>query len=283
MQPIMILFQLFKRRLWSLLPILFVFQFGYGQKTVSAVTWNLENFGKTKTESTMQLIANTLHRYDVIAIQEVVGNSGGVDAVNRLTTELNKIFPQGNWKNSASPKTSGSPGESERYAFIWNENQINLVGKAWLEKRFALEMVREPYLGTFAAGKDTFTLVSFHAIPKSRQPEREIKYLKFFPAQYPKLNLIFLGDFNTPQSNNVFYPLRKMGYQAALAGQKTTLKMKCKEGQCLASEYDNIFYDSKQIKMVKAGILRFYRAFPDMVAARKVSDHVPVVVEFLLR
>jgi hypothetical protein len=65
-----------------------------------------------------------------------------------------------------------------------------------------------------------FTVVNFHAITK---PETEIKYFKFFP-EYPTLNLIFAGDFNCPQSHTVFIPLRKMGYQSILVGQKTSLK-----------------------------------------------------------
>lgn len=43
-----------------------------------------------------------------------------------------------------------------------------------------------------------FTLVNFHAITKSMQPETEIKYFKFFPEEYPNLNLLFCGDFNVP-------------------------------------------------------------------------------------
>jgi hypothetical protein len=40
------------------------------------------------------------------------------------------------------------------------------------------------------------------------QPETEIKYFKFFPDEYPTLNLIFVGDFNCPITYG-FNPLRK--------------------------------------------------------------------------
>jgi hypothetical protein len=46
-------------------------------------------------------------------------------------------------------------------------------------------------------------------ITKQTKPETEIKYFKFFPGEYPTLNLIFAGDFNCPQSHTVFIPLRK--------------------------------------------------------------------------
>lgn len=270
-------------RLCLFLCLFFSSHFGLAQNSFSLITWNLENFGKAKSENSLRVIAQTVHLYDVLAIQEVVGSSGGKEAVQRLTAMLNRDFPRGNWKSVCSQETSGSPAQSERYAFIWNDRNLHLVGNPWLDQHFAAEIVREPFMGTFAAGKDTFTLVSFHAVPKKRQPEREIKYLKYFPAFYPKLNLLFLGDFNTPQSHNVFFPLKKMGYLPVLTGQKTTLKMKCVGGQCLASEYDNVFYHPGQIVKIKTGIIPFYAGFPGLVVARKVSDHVPVFFEFKVK
>jgi endonuclease/exonuclease/phosphatase family metal-dependent hydrolase len=276
----MILLPRLIRSLYCFLYLFFISQCSFGQGTISVASWNLENFGQTKSANTLMIIAETVHDYDILAIQEVVGNTGGMNAVSRLTAVLNSKSHQGYWKYVVSPKTTGTPSQSERYAFIWNSKKIHLIGKAWLDKHFAEAITREPFMGTFASGEDTFTLVTIHALPKKRQPEREIKYLKFFPANYPKLNLIFLGDFNTPQNNNVLHPLKKMGYQSALVNQKTTLKMNCIQGQCLASEYDNVFYNSSRIRMVYSSILPFYKHFQSMVAARKVSDHVPVAFTF---
>ena len=118
--------------------------------------------------------------------------------------------------------------------------------------------------------------------PKKKQPEREIKYLKYF-ADSLKLrqgSLVFLGDFNCPQSHSVFNPLKGKGYGPSLVQQKTTLKQECQEDNCLASEYDNIFYPVKTFKLIKSGIIPFYQQFNgDMTAARKLSDHLPVYAE----
>ena len=84
--------------------------------------------------------------------------------------------------------------------------------------------------------------MNYHAIPKKKQPETEIKYFKFLPGKYPGSNLIFLGDFNVPQNHTVFNPLKKIGYRPVFTGQKTTMKMEGVGEECLASEYDNIFY-----------------------------------------
>ncbi len=114
---------------------------------------------------------------------------------------------------------------------------------------------------------------------RKKQPETEIKYFKFLPGQYPEKNLIFLGDFNIPQSHTVFNPLKKSGYKPVFAGQKTTMKMQCVGEECLASEYDNIFYNSNKITVTGSGVVLFYKAYPDMVTARRISDHIPIWVE----
>ena len=75
---------------------------------------------------------------------------------------------------------------------------MKLSGKAWLETKYNIVIDREPYFATFKFEGKSFTVVNFHAITKSKQPETEIKYFKFLPAEYPDKNLIFCGDFNCP-------------------------------------------------------------------------------------
>ncbi|WPR71332.1 hypothetical protein SLW70_15570 [Flavobacterium sp. NG2] len=145
-----------------------------------------------------------------------------------------------------------------------------------------MEIDREPYYATFEKNGKVFTLVNFHAITKSKQPETEIKYFKFLPAEYPQLNLIFLGDFNCPQSHTVFNPLKKMGYLPVLVDEKTSLKRECEGNICLASEFDNIFYQPTKLKVLDSGKLLFYTDFENLKEARKISDHLPIWVEFSL-
>jgi len=246
--------------------------------SVNVCSWNLENFGSSKTSKTLEFIANTLQTFDIIAIEEVVAGNGGAPAVARLADLMNRKGKS--WDYSISTPTSTKGHKSERYAFIWNKSKISKMGEAWLEKKYSDEIEREPYMATFRKEGKAFTIACFHAVPKSANPETEIKYFKYIPAEYPSLNLIFCGDFNCPQSNSVFNPLKKMGYSPALENQKTTLRDKCLNGDCLASEYDNFFFDKGKITMVGAGILHFYKSYPDVHEARKVSDHVPVRLIF---
>jgi exonuclease III len=151
-----------------------------------------------------------------------------------------------------------------------------------LEQKYRQEIDREPYMATFSFGTKNFTIATMHAIPTAKNPETELKYLKEIPAAYPGKNLIFCGDFNLSQSNKVFTPLKNLGYPPVLQNQKTSLKRECKAGECLASEYDNIFYDSRQFKTIESGVVHFYKQFATLKEAQAVSDHIPVYLNFSL-
>lgn len=256
---------------------LFLFSTSILVAQVKISSWNLQNFGKTKTEAEIAFMANILKDFDVIALQEVVAGYGGAQAVARLAGELNR--KGGKWDYVISEPTNSSPYATERYAYIWKTATVKRSGRAWMEQKYESVIDREPFYMDFNYKGKIFTLVNFHAIPKKKQPETEIKYFKFLPAQYADKNLIFLGDFNVPQSHTVFNPLKKMGYQPAFTNQKTTMKMKCVGGECLASEYDNIFYNTQSTTLLDSGVILFYQDYPDMKAARRISDHIPVWVK----
>jgi endonuclease/exonuclease/phosphatase family metal-dependent hydrolase len=244
------------------------------------LSWNLENFGKSKSEETINYIANTLKDYDIIAIQEVVAGYGGAQAVAKLADELNRKGAK--WDYVISDPTTSSAYKTERYAFLWKTAKLKKIGRPWLEKKYHLEIDREPYLCTFEYENKQFTVVNFHAITKSKQPETEIKYFKYLPEEYPGLNLIFAGDFNCPQSHTVFKPLKKMGYKAILVNQKTSLKRESKKGVSLSSEFDNMHYKSSKIKPLNSGVIPFYKNFNSLKEARIISDHIPIWFEFSL-
>ena len=244
------------------------------------LSWNIENLGKSKSNQEITFIANTINDYDIVAIQEVVAGYGGAQTVAKLADELNRKGAK--WDYVISDPTSSSAYKRERYAFLWKTSKIKKIGKAWLEKKYHLEIDREPYFCTFEYENKQFTLANFHAITKNRQPETEIKFFKFLPGEYPNLNLIFVGDFNCPQSHTVFNPLRKMGYQSILKNQKTSLKKECKNGNCLASEFDNMFYNTSKIKIKNVEVIPFYKIFNSLKEARTISDHIPIWMEFSL-
>lgn len=266
---------------FSLRTILFVLclflETGIGMAQVKVCSWNIQHFGKSKSDAEILYIANILKDFDIVAIQEVVAGAGGAQAVARLADELNRKGSK--WDYSISDPTISTPYAAERYAYLWKTSRVKRNKEAWLEHHYKDVIDREPFLIDFNYQDQNFTLVNFHAIPKKKQPETEIKYFRFFPEKYPSRNLIFMGDFNLPQSHTVFNPLKKIGYQPALVGQKTTIKMQCVGNDCLASELDNIFYNTFTTQMIDSGVIHFYKNFPDMEAARNISDHIPIWAE----
>ena len=249
-----------------------------GPGDVQVCSWNLKDFGKSKTDQSIDFIANTIKDMDVLAIQEVVASAGGSQAVARLVNTLNRNGAQ--WDYTISDPTTSNENGTERYAFVWKPSRVKKVGAAWLEKTYSTQIDREPYMATFQVKNKFFTMASFHAIPKAKQPETEIKYLRFVPQEYPGKNLIFGGDFNCPESNSVFNALKAMRYLPVFIKQKTSLRTKCVNDDCLASEYDNIFCNRSQIRVLNSGVLHFYKSFTTLKEAIKVSDHLPVYMKF---
>lgn len=248
---------------------------------VKLLSWNVENLGSSKSEEDIAFIVKTIKEYDVVALQEIVAGDGGAQAVAKLADELNRKGTK--WDYTISDPTSSSAYKTERYAFLWKTSKIKKIGDAWLEKKYHLEIDREPYYCSFDNNGKQFTIANFHAITKSKQPETEIKYFKFLPAQYPKLNLVFVGDFNCPQSHTVFNPLKKMGYKSVFVNQKTSLKKECDKEQCLASEFDNIWYNSNRVSISNSKALHFYSTFKSLKEAREISDHIPITTEITIK
>lgn len=265
----------------KLLKILFLLLAATTFSQVKLLSWNVENLGSSKSEKDISFITKIIKEYDVVALQEIVAGDGGAQAVAKLADELNRKGSK--WDYTISDPTSSSTHKTERYAFLWKTSKVKRIGDAWLEKKYHLEIDREPYYCTFDYNGKQFTIANFHAITKSKQPETEIKYFKFLPTQYPKLNLLFVGDFNCPQSHTVFNPLKKMGYTCVFTNQKTSLKKECANDECLASEFDNIWYNTSKISISNSKAIHFYKSFETLKEAREISDHIPITTEITIK
>ena len=73
------------------LAVVFFCWSGILQAQVKIVSWNLQNFGKSKSTEEIQFVANTLRNFDVVALQEIVAGYGGAQAVAKLADELNRM------------------------------------------------------------------------------------------------------------------------------------------------------------------------------------------------
>ena len=240
---------------------------------VRFVSWNIANLGRSKNEEEIGVMADLLRDFDLVAIQEVVQSEAGPQAVARLVDALERRGFDWDYRIS-DPTTGRGP---ERYAFLWKPSRVRLVGQPWLEASLADVLDREPYMARFASGDRTMLVANFHAVPTSKDPEEEIVRLQILPERYPDDALLIAGDFNLHEDHEAFLPLYELGLAAALDDQRTTYKqIRSAEGEHLASEYDNLFFEPLELDLAAPGVLDFADRFPTLKAARYVSDHLPV-------
>ncbi|MFD2586125.1 endonuclease/exonuclease/phosphatase family protein [Croceitalea marina] len=247
--------------------------------TFKVVSWNIRDFGKTKNSDELEEIAEIVRDTDILAIQEVVAGYGGSQAVAKLTTILNRKGAK--WDYVISDPTNSSKYVTERYAFIWKTKHIKIKNRGWLLDELDAEVDREPFLLNFYLGKKKFAIINFHSRPYNQNPESEIKAINEFVIDSLPTPLIIAGDFNVNENRPVFNSLKAKGYKASITNQRTTLKKTCKRGKYLNYPIDNIFY-SRDIKKIDGGILDFVRFCYRLEQARKLSDHLPVFLEFYL-
>ncbi len=254
-----------------------------GGEALRLVTWNVANFGRSKDDAEMAVIADLLApAADVVAIQEVSTTSPGTDAVVRLSDALNAR--QGAWDWTVSNPTTGEGG-SERYAFLWRTDRVRVEGACALVRALEDALDREPFVCGFvrlgAERTEPVRVASFHAVPSSKDPARENALLHRLHDLDPEADLVVVGDFNLPADRPAFDGLRERGFREALVDQKTTLKtVRTPAGEHLANAYDNVFYEPAELTALRAEVLDFSDRFSSLREARAISDHLPVRVTF---
>lgn len=246
---------------------------------VRVVSWNLYNLGRTKDDREIEVAAQTLRDADLVAVQEVVTSPPGAQALGKLDAALDRTGSA--WDYRISDPTTGTG--TERYAFLWKPSRVRLVGQAWLESSLADPIDREPYLARFEHRQtgQRILVASLHAVPTSKDPAREVALLDRLHRRYEADHMLLLGDFNLDEDDAAFDGLRRVGYRAVLDDQPTSLRRSRGSGPNghLASEYDNIFYETGPLRAARGGVLDFTGRFSSLKEARSLSDHLPVFVD----
>jgi endonuclease/exonuclease/phosphatase family metal-dependent hydrolase len=243
------------------------------------VSWNIRDLGRSKNAAEIAVMAQTLRNADLVAIQEVVTSPPGAQAVARLDAALDRTGFQ--WDYRLSDPTTGDG--TERYAFLWKPSRVRIVGRPWLEESLAATIDREPFCGRFENRRtgERLLVASLHAVPRSKDPEHEIRQLPDLHRQYGDDHIVIVGDFNLDEDDAAFDGLRALGYGQVLDDQPTSLRRKRRDGPMghFANEYDNIFYESTPLRVRQSGIMDFTRRFETLRAARRISDHVPLYAD----
>lgn len=268
------------KKLLFTITLLFHFNI-HAQENAQLISWNIRDFGQTKSSEELEQIAEIVRHADIVAIQEVVAGYGGAQAVAKLSDLLNRKGSK--WDYVISEPTNSSKYATERYAFIWKTKNIKIKNRGFLVEDLELLVDREPFFLDFYLNGQKFSVINFHSRPHDKNPEAEIKaitdYLSESIIEHP---VMLVGDFNVAEQDEVFDDLKSLGYNAALSNKKTTLKRKCDINGYLNHAIDNIFY-SDQVTKLKAYSIDFVRYCESLPLARNISDHLPVSLRFQLK
>lgn len=245
--------------------------------SIALISWNIQDFGKTKSSEELDEIAEIIRDIDIIAIQEVVAGYGGAQAVAKLTDILNR--KGSSWDYAISNPTKSSKYVTERYAFVWKNKYIKIKNRGRLITELDTLVDREPFLLDFYINKKKFSIVNFHSRPYNKNPESEIRALSDFVSDFVESPLIIAGDFNINQTKPIFDGLKSIGFTPAINNEKTTLKKACKQNKYLNYSIDNIFF-SKEINQIESKVIDFVKFCENLEKARKLSDHLPVFFKF---
>ena len=271
-------------------------------------TWNIANFGaQAREERHLQLIAEIVSWFDVVAVQEVRDNYGDLArAVGFIGPRHRMIF-------------SDAAGNNERMAFVYDTRKLSLLEEVGeiafpVTRLNAIKLPgvpepfkgfdRTPYITAFKSGSMTFGFVNVHLYFGSDAPaDIRRRSLETFAvakwaearrrSKYSLARHVFaMGDFNMPKNaagDPVFNALTRLGLE--LPDHSSGV------GSNLAADkhYDQIAYfpaESKQLVDGATGIFDYDGAvFPDLWsngANRKnfeaylryyLSDHRPMWIQ----
>jgi endonuclease/exonuclease/phosphatase family metal-dependent hydrolase len=256
-------------RRWSVLAALLLVSCLAAATEIQIATWNIRMLtSRSRTDTELEVIARILSRYDLIAVQE---------ARDALVIERLMAMLPGHASVVSVPI---GRRVTERYAFVYRESRVELLGSPAILADPDDLFIREPFIASFRAGSFDFTLVTVHVVYGNSIGERraEVGLLDDVVALVDEANgseddVILLGDFNLDADDKAWEMISHTPVVPPTV--MTTISD--------ASSYDNIWLDLTRTTEV-APVALVYRfdefvfANDDSAASLAVSDHRPVSV-----
>lgn len=240
--------------------------------SIRIATWNIRHLGSRRGID-YRAISGIITRnaFDLVAIQEVLRDGAGVDAL------LNTLGPP--WRSThLSPESPGG----ERLTFIYRDDRIRPVSPAVpLGGASTGVFERLPYAATFRCGAFDFELITVHlSWGDVAQRSNEMRTLADLVARRlvasTEKDIILLGDFNEQKSRPNLSYLHAAGFQ-------TDVRI----GTNLSSRemYDHILIHPNHTReyLGQTAVFAFDELLygnDDKQAVTAVSDHRPVYADF---
>ncbi len=224
----------------------------------------------------LEQIADRLQQFEVLAIQEVRDE----EVIGRLLAILEgRGLPYRALISAAVGRTSAT----ERYAFLWRADKVELIGTDSFYPDSADVFIREPFMASFRAGEFDFALVTIHTIFGNMIGQRRAEagyldevYAWAQEADPDEQDVILLGDFNLPAEDPGFDELRLILLPLFSGQDQTTIA---------DNALDNIWIEVRHTIEWngEVGIDRFDETIfggDDQAASLAVSDHRPIWAMF---
>ncbi len=259
-----------KKRLIPIIVIVILMCSSLYADDILLASWNVRILSdKSRDDSELQMIAQIIDRYDLVAIQEVRDT--------RVLNRLRVMLP--GWDYIASE--SVGRGVTELYAFFYRVSDVKPISDAkTIEDPYDV-FIREPAVASFKAANFDFTLVSNHILYGDSKNDRraEIRHLDDLINYIDEINnaendVILLGDFNMPASDQSW---EMEGFIPVIdPSWKTTITD--------TSSYDNIWLsDTDTYSSEFMGLYEIYHFDEilyddDNTAKLEVSDHRPIAI-----
>jgi endonuclease/exonuclease/phosphatase family metal-dependent hydrolase len=232
----------------------------------------------SRDDTELQLIADRLQQYDLIAIQEVQDR----EVIDRV---LAALAERGLDYDAVVTYPVGR-STTERYAFMWRPEEVKLLTGVRMWRDPDDVFIREPVIGDFRAGSFDFSLINIHSIVGDTKAERRAEaelldepYNSVQAADWAENDVILLGDFHLPPEDAAFADLDAILDPLITGTRFTTISENAK------SLYDNMWFDTAYVSEYTGhnGVDDFdVTVFDndDQAASLAVSDHRPIWATF---
>ena len=250
-------------------------------ETIRVASFNIQVFGDSKSSKpeVMQVLAEVIRRFDVVAIQEIRSRNE-----NLLPAFVDQVNSTGRKYDYLIGPRLGRSSSKEQYAYIYDTQSIESDRSMLYTIDDPHDLLhREPLVGTFRVRGPapteafTFTLINIHTDPDEVRRELDVLddvYRAVRDDGRGEDDIVLLGDLNADESQ--FGQLAQVaGIAWAISGVPTNTR-----GTKL---YDNLLYSQPATREFtgRSGVLNLMREFNlTMDQAIDVSDHMPVWAEF---
>lgn len=253
------------------------------QATIKVASFNIQVFGTSKAQKpdVMKILADTVRRFDVVAIQELRTTD---ESVMRQFVDL--INAEGGTYEYVVGPRLGRSNSKEQYVFVFDASRVEIDPSSVITVEDPQDHLhREPLIARFQTKTAplqhpfSFILVNIHTDPDETKTELDALGKVYQTVQkngWREDDVILLGDLNVSH--------KKLGLLGKVPDITYTVHGEPTNTRGSKS-YDNIVFTQTETSEYtgQSGILNLQTEYGlTAQQALKVSDHMPVWAEFTI-